>query len=123
MEQQNLPDTDFTGGQQQMLPNATLALVMGILSIVGCCCYGLPGIIFGIVALIIALKSEKVYKQDPENYLGYGNVKAGKIMGIIGIVLGVLFAAYMLYVISMIGWDALSDPELMMERAKEMQNQ
>jgi len=109
--------------EKQMLPNATLALVMGILSIVGCCCYGLPGIIFGIVALIISLKSEKLYKQDPENYLGYGNVKAGKIMGIIGIVLGVLFAAYMLYVISMIGWDALSDPELMMERAREMQNQ
>ncbi|EDP70095.1 putative integral membrane protein [Flavobacteriales bacterium ALC-1] len=109
--------------EKQMLPNATLALVMGILSIVGCCCYGLPGIIFGVVALIISLKSEKIYKQNPEDYLGYGNVKAGKIMGIVGIVLGVLFAAYMVWIVSMIGWDALGDPELMMERAREMQNQ
>jgi hypothetical protein len=109
--------------EKQTLPNATLALVMGILSIVGCCCYGLPGIIFGIVAIIISVKSENLYKENPENYLGYGNVKAGKIMGIIGVVLGVLFAAYMLWVISMIGWDAMGNPELMMERAREMQNQ
>ena len=109
--------------EKQMLPNATLALVMGILSIVGCCCYGLPGLIFGIVAIIIASKAEKLYKENPEHYLGFGNVKAGKIMGIIGIVLSVLMVAYMLWVISMIGWDALSDPELMMERAREMQNQ
>ena len=109
--------------EKQMLPNATLALVMGILSIVGCCCYGLPGIIFGIVAIIIAAKSEKLYKANPENYLGYGNVKAGKIMGIIGVVLGVLFAAYMLWFIGQVGWEALQDPEMLMERMEEMQNQ
>lgn len=106
-----------------MLPNATLALVMGILSIVGCCCYGLPGIIFGIVAIIIAMKSEKLYKTDPENYLGYGNVRAGKIMGIIGLVLGVLFAAYMAWFIGQVGWEALQNPDLLMEKMEEMQNQ
>ncbi|WP_179335179.1 CCC motif membrane protein [Winogradskyella costae] len=109
--------------EKQMLPNATLALIMGILSIVGCCCYGLPGIIFGIVAIIIASKSEKLYKQNPEEYLGYGNVKAGKIMGIIGVVLGILFAAYMAWFIGQVGWDALQDPEMLMERMENMQNQ
>ncbi len=106
-----------------MLPNATLALVMGILSIVGCCCYGVPGVIFGIVAIIISLKAEKLYKQDPESYSGYGNVKAGKIMGIIGLILSVLFAAYMAWFIGQVGWEALQDPEQLMKRMEEMQNQ
>lgn len=109
--------------EKQMLPNATLTLVMGILSIVGCCCYGLPGIIFGIVAIILASKATKLYKEEPENYLGYGNVQAGKIMGIIGVVLGVLFAAYMAWFIGQVGWEALQDPEMLMERMEEMQNQ
>ena len=106
-----------------MLPNATLALVMGILSIVGCCCYGVPGVIFGIVAIIISLKAEKLYKQDPESYSGYGNVKAGKIMGVIGLILSVLFAAYMAWFIGQVGWEALQDPEQLMKRMEEMQNQ
>ena len=106
-----------------MLPNATLALVMGILSIVGCCCYGVPGVIFGIVAIIISLEAEKLYKQDPESYSGYGNVKAGKIMGIIGLILSVLFAAYMAWFIGQVGWEALQDPEQLMKRMEEMQNQ
>ena len=109
--------------EKQMLPNATLALVMGILSIVGCCCYGVPGVIFGIVAIIISLKAEKLYKQDPESYSGYGNVKAGKIMGVIGLILSVLFAAYMAWFIGQVGWEALQDPEQLMKRMEEMQNQ
>ena len=108
--------------EKQTLPNSTLVLVMGILSIVGCCCYGLPGLICGIVAVVLGNKATNLYKQAPEEYLGFENVKAGKIMGIIGIVLSVLAMIYILWVISMIGWDALGDPELMMERAQEMQN-
>ncbi|WP_353778409.1 CCC motif membrane protein [Winogradskyella sp. 3972H.M.0a.05] len=107
--------------EKQTLPNSTLILVMGILSIVGCCCYGLPGLICGIVAVILGQKATNLYKEAPENYSGYENVKAGRIMGIIGLILSVLFMIYILWVISMIGWDALGDPELMMERAQEMQ--
>lgn len=44
--------------EQQKLPNATLVLVMGILSIIGCCFYGLPGLIFGIVAIILEEKTK-----------------------------------------------------------------
>ena len=36
--------------EQQKLPNATLILVFGIISIVTCCCYGIIGLIFGVVA-------------------------------------------------------------------------
>jgi len=107
--------------ETQKLPNATLILVMGILSIVGCCCYGLPGLICGIIAITLASKATKLYKLSPENYTDYGNVKAGKIMGIIGVILSILFAAYILWVISYFGWETLQDPELLQEKIKEMQ--
>ncbi|MCC1483718.1 CCC motif membrane protein [Winogradskyella immobilis] len=109
--------------ENQQLPNATLVLVMGILSIVGCCCYGIPGLIFGIVAIILGTKATKIYKQDPQLYTGYGNVQAGKIMGIIGVVLSVLAIIYMLWVISYFGWETLQNQELMQERIQEMMGQ
>ncbi len=30
---------------EQKLPNATLVLVLGIISILGCCCYGIIGLV------------------------------------------------------------------------------
>ncbi len=107
--------------ETQKLPNATLILVMGILSIVGCCCYGLPGLICGIIAIVLAAKATKIYKSAPETYSGYGNVKAGKIMGIIGVVLSILFVIYLFWIISYFGWETLQDPELLQEKIKEMQ--
>ncbi|NNK87676.1 MAG: DUF4190 domain-containing protein [Flavobacteriaceae bacterium] len=107
--------------EKQTLPNSTLVLVMGILSIVGCCCYGIPGLICGIVAVVIGQKSTNIYKEAPENYSGFDNVKAGKIMGIIGIVLSILFMIYIIWVISFIGWDALQDPELLQQKMEDLQ--
>ena len=106
---------------QQTLPNSTLVLVMGILSIVGCCCYGLPGLIFGIVAVVVGQKSTNLYKESPQDYKGYDNVKAGKIMGIIGIVLSVLFMLFCIWFFSMVGWDAMQDEELLRQRLEELQ--
>jgi predicted PurR-regulated permease PerM len=109
--------------EKQQIPNSTLVLVMGILSIVGCCCYGLPGLIFGIVAIILAGKATKIYKEAPENYTGFGNVQAGKIMGIIGVVLSVIFAVYLVWILSYFGMEALQNPELMQERMEELMGQ
>ena len=72
--------------EQQKLPNATLILVFGILSILGCCFYGI-GIILGIVALVLASKASEVYAENPDGYTGFQNVKTGKILAIIGIIL------------------------------------
>ena len=76
---------------KQELPNATLILVFGILSIVGCCCYGVVGVIFGIITLVMANKAMEIYNADPEMYIGYQNVKIGRILAIIGLVLSGLF--------------------------------
>lgn len=78
---------------KQELPNATLILIFGILSIVGCCCYGVVGIIFGVITLIMAKKAMEIYNANPEMYLGYQNVKIGRTLAIIGLVLSAVFLA------------------------------
>ena len=52
--------------EKRNLPNATAVLVLGIVSILSCCCYGIVGIIFGAVALFLAQKDLKLYNAEPE---------------------------------------------------------
>lgn len=54
--------------EKQTLPNSTLILVFGILAILGCCCYGVPGLIFGIIAIVLAKKAKALYMENPEIY-------------------------------------------------------
>jgi hypothetical protein len=81
---QNQPPQGYQ--RQEPLPNATAILVLGILSILVCQ-------LLGIAALIMANNSLALYRQNPERYSesSYNNVKAGKICGIIGIVLIAVF--------------------------------
>lgn len=107
---------------KQQLPNSTLVLVMGILSIVGCCFYSIPGFIFGIVALVVGKKATNEYKEAPDNYTGYENVKAGRIMAIIGIVLSLLYLTMIVGIIAYFGWETLQNPELLQQKMEELQN-
>nr|WP_299384262.1 CCC motif membrane protein [Allomuricauda sp.] len=95
--------------EKQKLPNSTLILVFGIVSIVTCCCYGVLGLIFGIIALVLANKATKLYMESPEIYDGYGNVKTGKILAIIGIVLNVLYLGYTIFLFSTIGMEGIQE--------------
>ncbi len=76
--------------EKRDLPNSTLILVFGILSIIGCCCYGVAGVVFGIIALVMSKKAMEIYNAQPELYTGYQNVKTGRILAIIGLVLSAL---------------------------------
>jgi hypothetical protein len=107
--------------EQQKLPNATLILVFGIISIVTCCCYGIIGLIFGIIALILANKATKLYMENPEMYTDFKNVKTGKILAIIGIILNVLLLIYIIWAISYFGWETLQDPQKMQELLEQYQ--
>ncbi|MCZ6593451.1 MAG: CCC motif membrane protein [Bacteroidetes bacterium] len=89
--------------EQQKLPNSTLILVFGIVSIVTCCCYGIIGLIFGIIAIVLAKKATVVYLENPEQYTGYSNVKTGKILAIIGIILNLLYLIYVIWLFATIG--------------------
>lgn len=89
--------------EQQKLPNATLILVFGIVSIVTCCCYGIIGLVFGIIAIVLAKKATVVYLENPEQYTGYSNVKTGKILAIIGIILNLIYLIYIIWIFATIG--------------------
>ncbi len=96
--------------EKQTLPNSTGILVLGILSIVTCCCYGVIGLVLGIVALVMVKKAAKLYKETPENYTGYSNVKAGKVLAIIGLVLNALMLVYFICILIFIGIEGFQDP-------------
>lgn len=108
---------------QQKLPNATAVLILGIVSIVACCCYGLPGLIAGIIGLVLYKKDNDLYKINPTMYSNYSNLNTGRILSIIGIVLSVLYLIYVIVLISTVGLEAMKDPQLMQEKIKEMMGQ
>ncbi len=109
--------------EQQKLPNTTMIIILSIASIVLCWCYGLLGLILAVIALILANKSANLYKASPELYSDYSSIKTGKILAIIGLVLNILFILMIVWAISILGWDALQDEELMRERMEDMMNQ
>lgn len=72
--------------QKQPLPNSSAVLVLGILSLIPFCS---PfNLILGIIGLVISKEGKLLYFQNPDKYTGYGNLNAGRIMCIIGIVIG-----------------------------------
>lgn len=111
-------------GIQQNLPNATGVLVLGILSIILCWCYGVVGIILGVIALILAGSAKKAYNMNPSLYTpnSFNNVKIGRICAIIGLVLNLLFVIYIVVVIAYFGFENLQDPEKMRELIEQLQN-
>jgi membrane glycosyltransferase len=82
--------------EKRKLPNATAVLVLGILSVLTCCCWGI-GLILGIVALIVAKKDIALYSENPEQFEGYSNINTGRVLAIIGIVLSSLYLIFMIY--------------------------
>ena len=113
MENLSNNDTNIFPNQQQSLPNATAVLVLGIISIVGCFCYGIVGMICSIIALVLAKKDSVSYALNPQLYSSssYSNLKAGRVCAIIGIILSSLYLALIIIVIAVIGIAGLSHPE------------
>ncbi|WP_412467360.1 CCC motif membrane protein [Pedobacter sp. KLB.chiD] len=110
--QQPPPFGQFGGGGfgQQNLPNATAALVLGILAIPACCFYGIFGLIFGIIAWILGAGDMKKYQLNPGLYTesSYKNAKAGKICGMIATILSAL--VIVMFILIIVG--AISNPQM-----------
>ena len=87
---------------QIQLPNSTTILVLGILSIVICCFFG---IIFGIITLVMASKANALYYSNTQLYsvTSLNNVKVGKICAIIGLILSGLATFYYVAMIAFMG--------------------
>ena len=87
------------------LPNSNTVLVLGILSIVGCWCFGLIGLALGIIALVMSGKAAKEYAENFGKYseASYKNMQAGKICAIIGTCLSAIAAIYYVIYVFIIG--------------------
>lgn len=111
------------GGMQQSLPNATAVLILGILSIVTCCCYGVIGLILGIIALVLAKKDKGLYNANPVAYTdgSLKNLNAGRICAIIGLVLNIIYLLLYVALIAIFGFGILTDQEALKELLMEMQ--
>ena len=102
--------------QQVALPNASAVLILGIISIIACCCYG-GGLILGVIALVLASKDMNRYAMNPSMYTigSYNNVKNGRICAIIAVVFSVLYIILMVVMIATFGWATLQNPDAMRE--------
>lgn len=83
-----------------ILPNSSTILTLGILSIVSlCCCGPFLGIILSIIALSMSSKAGKLVLTSQNIYTpgSISNYKAGKICAIIGLCLGALSLAFLIF--------------------------
>jgi hypothetical protein len=102
--------------EKRNLPNGTAVLVLGILSILTCCCSWGVGMVLGIVAIVLANKDLKLYSENPELYLNYKNLNTGKILAIIGLVLSSLTLIANIYFRTVVGEQGIKE---MMENLQE----
>jgi len=104
MENQGTPNQETVNQQfnqqfgQQPLPNSTAVLVLGIISILGCYCVG-------IVGLVLASKAQKLVNANPTAYTegSVKNMKAGRVCGIIGTSLSAIYFIFWIFYFMVLG--------------------
>jgi hypothetical protein len=104
--------------QQTPLPNASAVLTLGIVSVVLCWCHGIIGLVLAIVALVLAGKDLALYNTNPAAYTpaSYSNVKAGRNIAIIGLILAGVFLFFLIIALLFLGlnfalfpWDIFNE--------------
>jgi hypothetical protein len=103
MESENIHSADPK--HQIPLPNASTVLTLGIVSIVLCWCHGIVGLVLAIVALVLASKDMALYNANPTKYTpaSYSNVKTGRNVAIIGLVLAGAFMFFLIIALMILG--------------------
>nr|WP_321222667.1 CCC motif membrane protein [uncultured Psychroserpens sp.] len=112
--------------ENQKLPNATISMVLAILSFIGCCCTnGIGGLILSGVALFLVKKDEKTYAENPELYSNFQQVKTAKIIAIIGLVLSAIITLVLVYLLATGQYDEMTQQYMQMieEMQQQQQNQ
>ncbi len=83
---------------KEKLPHSQSALILGISSIVtACCCWGVIGIIVGIIGLYESNKAIAIHNQNPNDFDGINNAQTGRTTSIIGIIIGAISTLWMIY--------------------------
>ncbi|MBN2596599.1 CCC motif membrane protein [Labilibaculum sp.] len=95
MENRNQTSTN----KQEVLPNSSSILVLGILSIFLFCFAGIISLVMAIIALILSKQATKLYQETPHLYTSasWNNVTTGKTCAFIGLLLATI--SFLLFVI------------------------
>jgi hypothetical protein len=92
---------------QQRIGSAVASLVLGMMSILTCFFYGVPGLVCGILALVYAKRAREAVRLGRAPAFSLDFARAGKICGWTGISLSsvffVLIALYMVMVFAVMG--------------------
>ena len=99
------------GGENKANGKQIASLVFGILAICSSCCYGVPGVIFGIVGLVLAILGNK------ENKHGIGI--AGLVCSIIGLLCGIAMTVYFAAVFAVV-FEMIESGELDLDMLQQM---
>ncbi|MEZ4809165.1 MAG: CCC motif membrane protein [Allomuricauda sp.] len=84
--------------EQKKLPNGVLNIVLGIFGFI-CCCTGIFGAIPAGIGFYLAKKSEKLYRESPDEYDNYNQIKTGKIITLIALILSLIMLVRWIYII------------------------
>lgn len=76
--------------RRETAPGAVVALICGILGLT----FGCAGLILGLIAITQARKGRDLIRQNPGRYDGEGLCTAGRVLGIISIIIGSLAALW-----------------------------
>ena len=95
----------FGNSGQIPVPNSTAVLVLGIISIALCWCYGIVALTCGIIGIVLANKGKALYDANPSAYTlsSFNNLKGGKICSIIGLSLGALYLIFVIVYLVILG--------------------
>lgn len=110
----NCPECGATVSQypirDEAAGKAVASMVLGILSIVTCMMYGLPGLICGILAMVYAKRARLAVQSGHGHPIAVSMARAGRICGLIGMILGLVFfvfiALYMIFIFVFVGFAA-----------------
>lgn len=94
---------------QKKLPNGTTVLVLGILSILSCWCYGIVGMTLAVIALVFYHKDIKLYDEAPELYKDLPNLNLGRVLAILGLCLSTLYLIFIIYMLAVVGEEGIPD--------------
>jgi hypothetical protein len=97
---------------QVALPSSGTILALGVVSIVLCLCYAIPGIICAVIALVMAKPATALYISNPGRYTenSFRNVNTGKICAWITLLISILCIIAIAIVVAICGWVIISDP-------------
>ncbi len=82
--------------ENQKLPNATISLILGIVSFIACCLTAIGGVLLSGIALYLANKDRKTFKENPDIYGNYSQVKTARVIAIIGLIISIVTTLFII---------------------------